>query len=142
MDEIINLEETYSLANFQVEVNIQLVKIMGNEKTVLRLDECFIDLEKIDSFRKEWYRLESKLNGWCDIDKIGEDVLSYLLAKKVYLELKVWIPIEDLKDPLALKLKCEDKKDKLEDVKRLFNTAKESREEKLGLIKSLLSSEN
>ena len=140
MDEIINLEETYNITDFHAEVNIQLVKTMGDEKTVLRVYDCFINPEEIDSFKKEWLRLEYKLKGWCgDIDKIGEDVLSYLLAKKVYLELKVWIPIEDLKDPLALKLKY---KDKLEDIKRLFNTAKESREEKLSLIKSILSSEN
>lgn len=139
MEEIINLEETYSIANFHAEVEVRVVKTVGDEKTVLRVDECFLDPGEIDSFRKEWYRLESKLNGWCNIDKLNEDVLSYMLAKMVSLELKVWIPGEDLKDPLALKLKC---KDKLEDVKRLFNTAKESREEKLGLIKSLLSSEN
>lgn len=139
MDEIINLEETYSIANFHAEVEVKLVKTVGDEKTVLRVDECFLDPGEIDSFRKEWYRLESKLNGWCDIDKLNEDVLSYMLAKKVCLELKVWIPGEDLKDPLVLKCNI---KDKLEDIKRLFNTAKESREEKLGLIKSVLSSEN
>ena len=139
MEEIINLEETYSIADFHIKVEVKLVKTVGDEKTVLRVDECFLDPGEIDSFRKEWYRLESKLNGWCDIDKLNEDVLSHQLAKKVSLELKVWISGEDLKDPLALKLKC---KYKLEDIKRLFNTAKESREEKLGLIKSLLSSEN
>lgn len=139
MEEIINLEETYSIANFYVEINVQVVKIMGDVKRVLRVDECFIDPEEIDSFRKEWFRLESELNGWCDIDKLSEDVLSYKLAQKVCLELKVWIPGEDLKDPLVLKCNI---KDKLEDIRRLFNTAKESREEKLGLIKSLLSSEN
>lgn len=139
MEEIINLEETYSIANFYIEINVQVVKIMGDVKRVLRVDECFLDPGEIDSFRKEWFRLESKLNGWCDIDKLSEDVLSYKLAQKVCLELKVWIPGEDLKDPLVLKCNI---KDKLEDIKRLFNTAKESREEKLGLIKSLLSSED
>ena len=140
MEEIINLEETYSISNFYAKINIQLVKILGNEKTVLRVDECFLDPDEIDSFKKEWYRLENELNGWyCNIDKLNEDTLSYMLAKMVSLELKVWISVEDLKDPLALKLKY---KDKLERVRQLFNTAKESREEKLGLIKSLLSSEN
>lgn len=139
MEEIINLEETYSIASFHVEINVQVVKIMGDVKRVIRVDECFLDPEEIDSFRKEWFRLESELNGWCDIDKLNEDMLSYKLAQKVCLELKVWIPGEDLKDPL--KIKC-NIKNKLEDIKRLFNTAKESREEKLGLIKSLLSSEN
>ena len=139
MDEIINLEETYNITDFHAEVNIQLVKTMGDEKTVLRVYDCFIDPEEIDSFKKEWLRLEHELNGWCDIDKLDEDVLSRKLAQQVCLELRYWIPSKDLKDPLALKLKC---KDKLEDIKRLFNTAKESREEKLGLIKSILSSEN
>lgn len=139
MEEIINLEETCSIANFYVEINVQVVKIMGDVKRVLRVDECFLDPEEIDSFRKEWFRIESELNGWCDIDKLSEDVLSYKLAQKVCLELKVWIPGEDLKDTLRIKCNI---KDKLEDIKRLFNTAKESREEKLGLIKSLLSSED
>ena len=139
MDEIINLEETYNITNFHAEVNIQLVKTMGDEKTVLRVYDCFIDQEEIESFKKEWVRLEYELKGLCDIDKINEDLLSHILANHVCLELRYWIPSEDLKDPLALKLKC---KDKLEDIKRLFNTAKKSREEKLSLIKSLLSSED
>lgn len=139
MYEIINLEETYNITDFHAEVNIQLVKITGDEKTVLRVYDCFIDPEEIESFQKEWLRLEHKLNGWCDVDKINEDLLSHILANHVCLELRYCIPSEDLKDPLALKLKC---KDKLEDIKRLFNTAKESREEKLSLIKSILSSEN
>lgn len=140
MEEIINLEETYNISMFQVEVNVRVVKIMGDKKTVLRIDECFTDPDEIDSFRKKWFRLESELNGWCDIDKINKDLLSYLLAKKVCLELNVWIPAEDLlKDTLnTLKIKS-NVRNKLEDIRRLFNTAKESREEKMSLIKSLLS---
>lgn len=141
MEEIINLEETYSIAGFHAEVNIQLVKTVGDEKTVLRVDECFLDPGEIESFQKEWLRLEHKLNGWSKFDELvlDKDWLSRELEYKVCLELKVWIPSEDLKDPLVLKCKI---KDKLEEVRQLFNTAKESREEKLGLIKSLLSSED
>lgn len=140
MEEIINLEETYNISMFRVEVNVRVVKIIGDEKTVLRIDECFTDPDEIDSFRKKWLQLECELNGWCDIDKINKDLLSHTLAQKVCLELKVWIPAEDLlKDTInTLKIKS-NVRNKLEDVKRLFNTAKESREEKMSLIKSLLS---
>lgn len=136
MEEIIKLEETYNLVNFHYEVDIRLVKIVDGEKTVLKVDECFTDLDELNSFRREWLRLEYKLKGLCDIDKIKEDLLSYLLGKKVCIELDYWISAEDLKDPLVLKCKI---KDKLEKVRQLFNTAKESREKKLSLIKSILN---
>lgn len=139
MEEIINLEETYNISMFRVEVNVQLVKIIGDEKTVLRIDECFTDPDEIDSFRKKWLRLEFELNGWCDIDELNESLLSYKLAQKVCLELNVWIPAEDLSKNTLNALKICNVRNKLEDIRRLFNTAKESREEKMNLIKSLLS---